>query len=108
MRLHGGIPVASSGMCYAAKHQRQSFAIINNCCDDDEVLNTNTMATDIYAFAMVCYVIRHKSNIPLVAVAGVMDGLLGKEGASEGSGSIAQSDVRPGADNPPDYDYDFV
>lgn len=44
-------------------------------------------------------------------VAGVMDGLLGRESASgggEGSGSIAQSDVRPEADNPPDYDYDFV
>jgi len=41
----------------------------------------------------------------------VMDGLLGREGASgggEGSGSIAQSNVRPEADNPPDYDYDFI
>jgi serine/threonine protein kinase len=27
--------------------------------DDDEVLNTNTMATDIYAFAMVCYEVSH-------------------------------------------------
>jgi len=59
-------------------------------------------------FELVQSLIRHKSNIPLVAVAGVMDGLLGREGAGEGSGSIAQSDVHPEADNPSDYDYDFV
>ena len=50
-------------------------------------------------------------NVPLVTVAGVMEGLLRREGPSvsgDGSGSrMAQSDVRPEAENPPDYDFAY-
>ena len=50
-------------------------------------------------------------NLPLVTVAGVMEGLLRREGPSvsgDGSGSrMAQSDVRPEAENPPDYDFAY-
>ena len=47
-------------------------------------------------------------NVPLVTVAGVMEGLLRREGPSvsgDGSGSrMAQRDALPEAENPPAYD----
>lgn len=67
---------------------------------------TNTRLTEDQS-ELVQSLIRY--NVPLVTVAGVMEGLLRREGPSgdsEGPGShVAQNDVCLEAENPPDYDF---